>query len=113
MGFQVVLEDSDSTVSIICTDRSQHAESGNILSCLSSVAAEHTFVLVQEALARRRRATQVRISARLHYWPQAANASLRPKPFHLLSRFLSRHPTLGTILCCQSHQLCVLLLFSP
>ena len=70
MGFQVVLEDSDSTVSIICTDSSQHAVSSNILSCLSSVDAEHAFVLVQEALARRRGATQVRISVCLHHWPQ-------------------------------------------
>ncbi|XP_040978419.1 centrosome-associated protein CEP250-like [Aquila chrysaetos chrysaetos] len=55
---EVVLGDSDSMVSIICTDSSQHAESSTILSCLSSVDAEHAFVLVQEALARRRGATQ-------------------------------------------------------
>ncbi|KAK4812731.1 hypothetical protein QYF61_018280 [Mycteria americana] len=55
---EVVLDDSESTVSILCTDSSQHAESSNILSCLSSVDAEHAFVLVQEALARRRGATQ-------------------------------------------------------
>ncbi|XP_076208166.1 uncharacterized protein LOC143167043 isoform X4 [Aptenodytes patagonicus] len=55
---EVVLDDSDSTVSIICTDSSQHAESSNVLPCLSSVDAEHAFVLVQEALARRRGARQ-------------------------------------------------------
>ncbi|XP_075022355.1 centrosome-associated protein CEP250-like isoform X3 [Calonectris borealis] len=55
---EVVLDDSDSTVSVICTDSSQHAASSNILSRLSSVGAEHAFVLVQEALARRRGATQ-------------------------------------------------------
>ncbi|NXT81098.1 CP250 protein, partial [Zapornia atra] len=56
----VVIDDSDSMVSsVTCTDSSQHAESSTILSCLSSVDAEHTFVLVQEALARRRRATRV------------------------------------------------------
>lgn len=58
-------------VSITCTDSSQHAESSTILSCLSSVDAEHAFVLVQETLARRRGATQVRVSACLHHWPQA------------------------------------------
>ncbi|NXR02763.1 CP250 protein, partial [Sagittarius serpentarius] len=55
---EAVLDDSDSTVSTICTDSSQHAESSNILSCLSYVDAEHAFVLVQETLARRRGATQ-------------------------------------------------------
>ncbi|NXO52537.1 CP250 protein, partial [Aramus guarauna] len=55
---EVVLDDCDSTVSITRTDSSQHAESGNILSRLSSVDTEHTFVLIQEALARRRGATQ-------------------------------------------------------
>ncbi|NXX74697.1 CP250 protein, partial [Urocolius indicus] len=55
---EVVLHDSDSAVSILCTDPSQGAESGNILSSLSSFGAEQAFVLVQEALARRRGATQ-------------------------------------------------------
>ncbi|XP_074698827.1 centrosome-associated protein CEP250 isoform X3 [Strix aluco] len=55
---EVVLDECDSMVSIICTDSSQQAESGNVLSCLSSVDAERAFVLVQEALARRRGATQ-------------------------------------------------------
>ncbi|XP_074712162.1 uncharacterized protein LOC141937834 [Strix uralensis] len=39
-------------------DITEQAESGNILSCLSSADAERAFVLVQEALARRRGATQ-------------------------------------------------------
>lgn len=43
----------------------------------------------------------------------AANASLSLKAFRFLSQFLSSLPTLGTVLPCQSHQLCVLLLFSP
>ncbi|XP_068275661.1 centrosome-associated protein CEP250 isoform X2 [Nyctibius grandis] len=73
---EVVLDESDSMVSIICTDSSQHAESSNILSCASSVDAEHAFVLVQEALARRRGATQAlkeELSARqdsLHFLQQ-------------------------------------------
>lgn len=71
MGFQVVLDDSDSTVSLVCTDHFQRPESSNILSCLSSLDADHAFVLVQEALARRRRATQVRISGCHHHWPQS------------------------------------------
>lgn len=71
MGFQVVLDDSDSMVSIASTDSSQQIESSNVLSSLSFTDAEHAFVLVQEALARRRGATQVRLSACLHCWPQA------------------------------------------
>ena len=67
MGFQVVLDECASVVA----DSSQQAESGNVLSCLSSVGAERAFVLVQEALARRRGAAQVRISPCLHHWPQA------------------------------------------
>ncbi|NXL89550.1 CP250 protein, partial [Alectura lathami] len=55
---EVVLDDSDSAVSIVCADNSQRQESSRILSCLSSLDAEHAFVLVQEALARRQRATQ-------------------------------------------------------
>ncbi|XP_042656756.1 centrosome-associated protein CEP250 isoform X3 [Tyto alba] len=55
---QVVLDDSESMVSIIFTESSQHAESSNILSCLSSIDAEDAFALIQEALARRRGATQ-------------------------------------------------------
>ncbi|XP_076208528.1 centrosome-associated protein CEP250-like [Aptenodytes patagonicus] len=62
---EVVLDDSDSTVSIICTDSSQHAESSNVLPCLSSVDAEHAFVLVQEALARRRGASYLEPSSLL------------------------------------------------
>lgn len=71
MGFQVVLDDSDSTVSIAHTDSSQRPESSNVLSCLSSLDAEQAFVLVQETLARRQRATQVRIPDSLHHWPQS------------------------------------------
>ncbi|XP_061865406.1 centrosome-associated protein CEP250 [Colius striatus] len=54
---EVVLDDSENAVSILCTDPSQCAESGNIFS-LSSLAAEQAFVWVQEAVARRRGATQ-------------------------------------------------------
>lgn len=74
MGFQVVLDASDSTVSIIGTGSSQRAESSNIVSGLSSADA---FVLVQEALARSRGATEVRISACLYRWPQAQPLMLR------------------------------------
>ncbi|XP_074740422.1 centrosome-associated protein CEP250-like isoform X3 [Strix uralensis] len=51
---EVVLDECASVVA----DSSQQAESSNVLSCLSSVDAERAFVLVQEALARRRGATQ-------------------------------------------------------
>ncbi|XP_074746689.1 centrosome-associated protein CEP250-like isoform X3 [Strix uralensis] len=51
---EVVLDECASVV----TDSSQQAESINILSCQSSVDAERAFVLVQEALARRRGAAQ-------------------------------------------------------
>ncbi|XP_074701696.1 centrosome-associated protein CEP250-like isoform X2 [Strix aluco] len=51
---EVVLDECASVV----TDSSQQAESINVLSCLSSVDAERAFVLVQEALARRRGAAQ-------------------------------------------------------
>ncbi|XP_074686021.1 centrosome-associated protein CEP250-like isoform X1 [Strix aluco] len=51
---EVVLDECASVV----TDSSQQAESSNVLSCLSSVGAERAFVLVQEALARRRGAAQ-------------------------------------------------------
>ncbi|XP_074698318.1 centrosome-associated protein CEP250-like isoform X2 [Strix aluco] len=50
----VVLDECASVVA----DSSQQAESINVLSCLSSVGAERAFVLVQEALARRRGAAQ-------------------------------------------------------
>uniref|UniRef100_A0A672TXS9 Rootletin-like coiled-coil domain-containing protein n=2 Tax=Strigops habroptila TaxID=2489341 RepID=A0A672TXS9_STRHB len=55
---EVVLDDNDSMVSITSADSSLHVESSNILSSLSFTDAEHAFVLVQEALARRRGATQ-------------------------------------------------------
>ncbi|XP_008945178.1 PREDICTED: centrosome-associated protein CEP250, partial [Merops nubicus] len=55
---EMVLDDSDSTISVTTTGSSQHAESGNILSDLGSADAKHAFGLVQEALARRRGATQ-------------------------------------------------------
>ncbi|XP_074701664.1 centrosome-associated protein CEP250-like isoform X2 [Strix aluco] len=51
---EVVLDECASVV----TDSSQQAESINVLSCQSSVDAERAFVLVQEALARRRGAAQ-------------------------------------------------------
>ncbi|XP_074730179.1 centrosome-associated protein CEP250-like isoform X4 [Strix uralensis] len=51
---EVVLDECASVVA----DSSQQAESSNVLSCLSSVDAERAFVLVQEALARRRGAAQ-------------------------------------------------------
>lgn len=62
MGFQMVLDDSDSMVSIICTDSSQHGDSGNIFSAPRSVDTGHAFGLVLEALARMRGATWVRTS---------------------------------------------------
>ncbi|XP_027574919.2 centrosome-associated protein CEP250 isoform X1 [Pipra filicauda] len=55
---EVVLDDSDSLVSIICTDSSHHAESGNIFSAPRLVDTGHAFGLVLEALARMRGATQ-------------------------------------------------------
>ncbi|POI34336.1 hypothetical protein CIB84_001913 [Bambusicola thoracicus] len=55
---EVVLDDSDSTVSIVHTDDFQRPESSSVRSCLSSLDAEHVFVLVQETLARRQKATQ-------------------------------------------------------
>ncbi|XP_023795758.1 LOW QUALITY PROTEIN: centrosome-associated protein CEP250 [Cyanistes caeruleus] len=55
---EMVLDDSDSMVSIICTDSSQHAVSGDIFSAPRSVDAGHAFGLVLEALARMRGATQ-------------------------------------------------------
>ncbi|KFW74285.1 Centrosome-associated protein CEP250, partial [Manacus vitellinus] len=58
VGSQVVLDDSDSLVSIICTDSSHHAESGNIFSAPRLVDTGHAFGLVLEALARMRGATQ-------------------------------------------------------
>ncbi|XP_074742528.1 centrosome-associated protein CEP250-like [Strix uralensis] len=51
---EVVLDECASVVA----DSSQQAESINVLSCQSSVDAERAFVLVQEALARRRGAAQ-------------------------------------------------------
>lgn len=100
MGFQVVLDDSDSTVSLVCTDNFQRPESSNFLSCLSSLDADHAFVLVQEALARRKRATQVRISGCHHHRPQSQ--LLMP---HLASDLLVYLPsfllpTLLLLLCC-------------
>ncbi|OXB52992.1 hypothetical protein ASZ78_005972, partial [Callipepla squamata] len=55
---EMVLSGGDSTVSMVHTDSSQHADSSNVLSCLNSFDAEHAFVLVQETLARRQKATQ-------------------------------------------------------
>ncbi|NWR76319.1 CP250 protein, partial [Centropus unirufus] len=55
---EVVLDGSDSVVNIICTDSSQHAVCSSVLSCRGSVDAERAFVLVQEALLRRRGVTQ-------------------------------------------------------
>jgi len=115
--FQVVLDDSDSTVSVICTDSSQPAECSNILSCLSSVDAERALALVQEALARRRGAAQVRISACLHHCPQAW--LLMPRLAWVLSISLARWATfflafpllVSYCLACLTSS--VLLLFSP
>ncbi|XP_014741683.1 PREDICTED: centrosome-associated protein CEP250 [Sturnus vulgaris] len=53
---EMVLDDSDSLVSIICTDSSQCADSGDI-SAPRSVDTGHAFGLVLEALARMRGAT--------------------------------------------------------
>ncbi|XP_065501522.1 centrosome-associated protein CEP250-like isoform X2 [Caloenas nicobarica] len=64
---EVVLDASDSTVSMICPGSSQQAEPSTILSVLSSGGTEQAFALVQEALARRRgatRALQEELSAR-------------------------------------------------
>ncbi|XP_062361087.1 centrosome-associated protein CEP250 [Cinclus cinclus] len=55
---EMVLDDSDSLVSIICTDSSQHADSGDIFSAPRSVDTGHAFGLVLEALARMRGATR-------------------------------------------------------
>ncbi|XP_033375068.1 centrosome-associated protein CEP250 [Parus major] len=55
---EMVLDDSDSMVSIICTDSSQHAVPGDIFSAPRSVDTGHAFGLVLEALARMRGATQ-------------------------------------------------------
>ncbi|XP_066186562.1 centrosome-associated protein CEP250 isoform X2 [Sylvia atricapilla] len=54
---EMVLDDSDSMVSIICTDSSQHGDSGDIFSAPRSVDTGHAFGLVLEALARMRGAT--------------------------------------------------------
>ncbi|XP_039567222.1 centrosome-associated protein CEP250 [Passer montanus] len=64
---EMVLDDSDSMVSIICTGSSQHANSGDIFSAPRSVDAGHAFGLVLEALARMRgaaRALREELSAR-------------------------------------------------
>ncbi|XP_016158603.1 PREDICTED: centrosome-associated protein CEP250 [Ficedula albicollis] len=55
---EMVLDDSDSLVSIICTDSCQHADSGDIFSSPRSVDTGHAFGLVLEALARMRGATR-------------------------------------------------------
>ncbi|XP_038015131.1 centrosome-associated protein CEP250 isoform X2 [Motacilla alba alba] len=55
---EMVLDDSDSMVSIICTGSSQHADSGHIFSAPRSVDTGHAFRLVLEALARMRGAAQ-------------------------------------------------------
>ncbi|XP_054130361.1 centrosome-associated protein CEP250-like [Melozone crissalis] len=54
---EMVLDDSDSMVSIICTGSSQHADSGHI-SAPRSVDTGRAFGLVLEALARMRGATR-------------------------------------------------------
>ncbi|XP_053849124.1 centrosome-associated protein CEP250 [Vidua macroura] len=55
---EMVLDNSDSMVSIICTGSSQHADSGDIVSAPRSVDTGHAFGLVLEALARMRGATR-------------------------------------------------------
>ncbi|XP_039419512.1 centrosome-associated protein CEP250 [Corvus cornix cornix] len=55
---EMVLDDSDSMVSIICTDSSLHADSGDIFSAPRSIDTGHAFGLVLEALARMRGATR-------------------------------------------------------
>nr|XP_030144810.3 centrosome-associated protein CEP250 isoform X2 [Taeniopygia guttata] len=55
---EMVLDNSDSMVSIICTGNSQHADSGDIFSAPRSVDTGHAFGLVLEALARMRGATR-------------------------------------------------------
>ncbi|XP_059336545.1 centrosome-associated protein CEP250 [Ammospiza nelsoni] len=55
---EMVLDDSDSMVSIICTGSSQHADSGHIFSAPRSVDTGRAFGLVLEALARMRGATR-------------------------------------------------------
>ncbi|XP_077643163.1 centrosome-associated protein CEP250 isoform X3 [Lonchura striata] len=55
---EMVLDNSDSMVSIICTGNSQHAGSGDIFSAPRSVDTGHAFGLVLEALARMRGATR-------------------------------------------------------
>ncbi|XP_057241305.1 centrosome-associated protein CEP250 [Malurus melanocephalus] len=63
---EMVLDDSDSMVSIICTDSSL-ADSGDIFSARRSVDTRHAFGLVLEALARMRgaaRALREELSAR-------------------------------------------------
>ncbi|KAI1233264.1 hypothetical protein IHE44_0004431, partial [Lamprotornis superbus] len=55
---EMVLDDSDSLVSIICTDSSQCADSGDIFSAPRSVDSGHALGLVLEALARMRGATR-------------------------------------------------------
>ncbi|RLV89644.1 hypothetical protein DV515_00014778 [Chloebia gouldiae] len=55
---EMVLDNSDSMVSIICTGSSQHADSGDIFSAPRSVDTGHAFGLVLEALARMRGATR-------------------------------------------------------
>ncbi|XP_065501538.1 centrosome-associated protein CEP250-like isoform X2 [Caloenas nicobarica] len=62
---EVVLDASDSTVSMICPGSSQQAEPSTILSVLSSGGTEQAFALVQEALARRRGATRDSIDSLL------------------------------------------------
>ncbi|XP_057891973.1 centrosome-associated protein CEP250 isoform X1 [Melospiza georgiana] len=64
---EMVLDDSDSMVSIICTGSSQHADSGHIFSAPRSVDTGRAFGLVLEALARMRgaaRALREELSAR-------------------------------------------------
>ncbi|XP_056363140.1 centrosome-associated protein CEP250-like [Oenanthe melanoleuca] len=55
---EMVLDDSDNLVSIICTDSCQHADSGDIFSSPRSVDTGHAFGLVLEALARMRGAAR-------------------------------------------------------
>ncbi|KAL9834856.1 centrosome-associated protein CEP250 isoform 2-T2 [Geothlypis trichas] len=55
---EMVLDDSDSMVSIICTGSAQHADSGHIFSAPRSVDTGCAFGLVLEALARMRGATR-------------------------------------------------------